>query len=170
MSNKTLTKSNNKSKRTPARIEKLRRQVDGIATLGLLLVAAGMLLPFVSLSNGSLQWLEISKWIYAAGALIFTIARIVNVNDPSDSLRLRRLRRLEFWAGMAFCIAAFLWFYNEAKFAGMMFIGPLAILRDTVLFSLAGAAIQVIASWMIAFRMKKEKNQRDAGQSDEKKK
>ena len=134
--------------------------MESTATFGLLLVAAGMLIPFVTLSNGNLEWVTASKWIYTAGALIFTVARVVNVNDPRDSLRLRRLRRLEFWAGMAFCVAAFFWFYNEAKFADMMYVGPLAILRDTVLFSLAGAAIQVVASWMISFRQKKEEKER----------
>lgn len=136
-------------------IELRRKKMEGVATFGLILVAVAMFAPFASF-GGNINWLSIGKWIYAAGALIFTFARIAGVNDPRESLRLRRLRRLEFWAGMAFCVGAFFWFYNENKFADNPWVGPLAIVRDTVLFSLAGASIQVIASWMIAFRQKKE--------------
>ena len=32
----------------------------------------------------------------------------------------------------------------------------LAVMRDTVVFTLAGALIQIIAAWMIASQMKKE--------------
>lgn len=144
-------------------MEGRRRKMEAVATFGLILVAAAMFAPFASFNStgGGIDWLNVGKWIYAAGALIFTFARLVNVSDPADSLRLRRLRRLEFWAGMAFCVGAFFWFYNENKFGGNLFVGPLAIVRDTVLFSLAGAFIQVIASWMIAFRRKKENSGND---------
>lgn len=151
----------NKQPLSPAQIEKRRKQMEATATLGLLLVAVAMLGPFMNL-GGSADWIGIYKWVYAAGALVFTFARLVSVNDPRDSLRLRRLRRLEFWAGMAFCIGAFFWFYNERKFADFPFVGVLAILKDTVMFSLAGAVIQVIASWMISFRQQKEKREREA--------
>lgn len=134
--------------------EKRRKQMEATATLGLIIVAVGMIGPFAG--GFELSTLAIYKWIYAAGALIFTFARIVGAGDKSESMRLRRLRRLEFWAGMAFCIAAFFWFYNEQRLSHMPYVGPLAILKDTVLFSLVGAAIQVVASWMIAWRQKKE--------------
>ena len=136
-------------------IEKRRKKMEGVATFGLIIVAVAMFAPFASF-GGATDWLSIGKWVYAAGALIFTFARIAGVNDPRESLRVRRLRRLEFWAGLAFCVGAFFWFYNENKFGGNPWIGPLAIVRDTVLFSLVGASIQVIASWMIAYRLKKE--------------
>ncbi|MDE6806193.1 MAG: hypothetical protein K2J05_05245, partial [Muribaculaceae bacterium] len=113
--------------------------------------------------------LAIYKWIYAAGALIFTGARLVNVSDPNESLRMRRIRRLEFWAGMAFCIGAFFWFYNERRLASMMFVAPMAILRDTVVFSLAGAMIQIISSWMLVWRQNKEARERANGQDSTKK-
>lgn len=146
---------------TGAALEKRRKQMEATATFGLILIAVAMLCPFFGLDGGGISgWFNAYKWIYAAGALIFTGSRLVSVNDPNDSLRLRRLRRLEFWAGMAFCIGAFFWFYNERKFATVLYAGPLAILRDTVLFSLAGAVIQVIASWMISFRQSKEEKER----------
>lgn len=140
----------------PQGIEKRRKKVEATATFGLILIALAMVAPFASFGETVVDWLGIGKWVYAAGALIFTFARIANINDPRESLRLRRLRRLEFWAGMAFCIGGFFWFYNENKFSHDPWVGPLAIVRDTVLFSLVGAFIQVIASWMIAYRIKKE--------------
>ena len=38
----------------------------------------------------------------------------------------------------------------------MLYVGQMAVLRDTVVFSLAGAMIQIIASWMIVWRQKRE--------------
>lgn len=146
-------------------LEKRRRLVEATATFGLILVAAALLAPFATFLGGgdsglvsadSTGWRAAYKWIYAAGALIFTFSRLVNVSDPSESMRLRRLRRLEFWAGMAFCIGAFFWFYNSRKLSGMLYVGQMAVLRDTVVFSLAGAMIQIIASWMIVWRQKRE--------------
>ena len=154
---------------TPERIAGRRKKMEAIATFGLILVAVALLAPFASSLTGNLGPsssgsgpLAIYKWIYAAGALIFTGARIVNVSDPNESLRMRRIRRLEFWAGMAFCIGAFFWFYNERRLASMM-------LRDTVVFSLAGAMIQIIASWMLVWRQNKEARERAKGQDSTKK-
>ncbi len=125
------------------------------ASIGLLLVLAAMMAPFFAgyIGRGAM-W---SKWVYAAGALIYTVARVINVNAPGDSLRLRRLRRLEFWAGMCFVIGAAFWFYKLQYYSGFM-AGPLAVMRQTVAFTMAGAVLQIVASWMIAFRMKKEYN------------
>lgn len=154
---------------TPERIAGRRKKMEAIATFGLILVAVALLAPFASSLTGNLGPsssgsgpLAIYKWIYAAGALIFTGARLVNVSDPNESLRMRRIRRLEFWAGMAFCIGAFFWFYNERRLASMM-------LRDTVVFSLAGAMIQIIASWMLVWRQNKEARERANGQDSTKK-
>lgn len=138
-------------------IEKVRRYVEATATFGLLLVLTAMIVPFAQgMASSSLSW---ARWIYAAGALIYTVARVVNVNDPADSMRLRRLRRLEFWAGMCFIVGAAFWFYRMQYFA-FMSAGTLAVMQQTVAFTMAGAAIQIIASWMIASRMKKEKSER----------
>ena len=68
---------------------------------------------------------------------------------------------------MAFCIGAFFWFYNEQKYSDFAFVGPLAIMKDTVVFSLAGAMIQVVASWLIVWRKRKEMNG-DAAESTKK--
>ncbi len=145
------------------KIEKRRRQVEGLAAFGLILIAVSLVAPFAGMND--VKNLILLKWIFAPGALIYTIARIVNVNDPEDSLRLRRLRRQEFWAGIAFCFAAFFWFYNDARYLPsqpglIIMVGPLKILHETILFSLVGAFLQLITSWMITSRMKKEQKER----------
>ena len=139
-----------------ASLEKRRRYVEVAASVGLLLVLVAMMAPFLGgLLGNSMVW---AKWVYAGGALVYTVARVVNVNAPGDSLRLRRLRRLEFWAGMCFVIGAAFWFYKLQYYSGF-FAGPLAVMRQTVAFTMAGAVLQIVASWMIAARMKKENKQ-----------
>lgn len=136
---------------------KVRRAVEGTATFGLILVAVGLAAPFTDLLNS--DYIRFFKWIYAPGALIYTVARIVGSTDPADSMRIRRLRRMEFWAGVAFCIGVFFWFYNERRYADLLSIGAGAMvyLRETVYFTLAGALIQITANFALARRMKKEK-------------
>ena len=137
------------------KLEKRRKYTELGANAGLLLVLAAMVAPFFEGVFGhTMMW---AKWVYAAGALLYTAARVVNVNAPGDSLRLRRLRRLEFWAGVCFMVGAAFWFYKVQYYTGL-FAGPLAVMRQTVAFTMAGAVIQIAASWMIAYRMKKETN------------
>lgn len=137
------------------RLEKRRKYVEAGASMGLLLVLLAMMAPFLSgLTGHSMMW---AKWVYAAGALIYTAARVVDVNASGDSLRLRRLRRLEFWAGVCFIVGGAFWFYKLQYYSGL-YAGPLAVMRQTVAFTMAGAVIQIVASWMITFRMKKESN------------
>lgn len=138
-----------------------RKAVEGTATFALILVAVGLAAPFTDLTNAS--YLRIFKWIYGAGALIFTIARIVGSTDPADSMRVRRLRRMEFWAGVALCIGTFFWFYNEHRYADYLAwdSGTTACLRETIYFTLVGAIIQILASVSIVRRQKKEAASKD---------
>lgn len=133
-------------------LEKRRKAVESAATFGLLLICVALVAPFAAVGN--LALLSALKWVYSAGTLIYIVARVVNVSDPTDSMRLRRLRRMEFWAGVAFMMAAAFWFYEEAHLGP--YAGPLAVMRNTILFTLVGAAIQVIASWLIVSQTKKE--------------
>lgn len=150
--------SKRKYKESPAHykqeVSRSRKAVERTATFGLILVAVGLLSPFADVTK-----LPIFKWIYAAGALVFTVARIVGSTDPEETLRVRRLRRLEFWAGVAFCIGAFFWFYSEAHLPGyyQMGFGLMAYLQNTVYFTLAGAVIQVLAVFFLGRALKKER-------------
>lgn len=138
---------------TDIKIEKRRKRMEGLSVIGLLLLCVGLIVPFANIGSVMLQ--TVFKYVYAAGALVYLGARLVNVNSPGDSLRLRRLRRLEVWAGVAFLVGAFFWFYNSFRYPALGF--SLAVIHDTILFTLAGAMIQVVASWMISYRMRKEK-------------
>lgn len=139
-----------------AELEKRRRYVESAASVGLLLVLCAMMAPFFPTLPVGIA--VSAKWVYAAGALIYTIARVINVNAPGDSLRLRRLRRLEFWAGMCFIVGAAFWFYKLNYYSGFM-AGPLAVMQQTVAFTMAGAVLQIVAGWMISRRMRKEAGQ-----------
>ncbi|MBD5207794.1 MAG: hypothetical protein HDS79_05950 [Bacteroidales bacterium] len=138
-----------------------RRVAESLSTLGLFFLALSLVVPFAQIGNGAFQ--GAFKWVFAAAALLYTGARLIPVNAPDDSLRLKRMRRLEVWAGILFCVASFFWFYKSARLGEFGF--SLALIHDTILFTLAGAIIQIIASWMIAYRMKKEEKNRRASDS-----
>lgn len=141
---------------SPASLRRRTRIVETIASVGMILLLAGMFLPL--LDRMETTHLSLFKWVFTTGAAMFWGARCVSISRPGESLRLRRMRRMEFWAGACFGVAAFFWFYNESKMGGPA-IGPLAILKDTILFALAGAVLQLVAAWMIYFRQKKEMNE-----------
>lgn len=144
---------------TPEEREKrarLRRAMESTATFGLLLVAVAMVAPFAGLVSSG--WLTAFKWIFASGALVYLAARLVAAFGRDESFKVRRLRRLEVWAGIAFGVAAFFWFYNTRGFDGLP---TFHMLNETVVFTLAGALIQVIASWMLSSALSKEKKAKE---------
>ncbi len=150
-----MAKRDNKAAQRPTayspKREKRLKRIENIATFGLIIVAVSLAGPFFNLTAAPAP---LYKWLYAAGAVIYTVARLCNVADPADSLRLRRLRRLEFWAGMAFCIGSGMWFYNSSRLGH--FAGSLGTIQPTVVFTLVGATIQIIAAWLIYSTQKKE--------------
>lgn len=155
-----MKKSDNNSLRVTEH-ERRRRTAETLASAGMILVAAGLLIPLFDLFHT--QLLDICKWIFAAGALMSLASRLAVRPDRSESFRLRRLRRMEFWSAACFGVAAFFWFYNEHKFSAFPSgtVGSLAILRDTILFSMAGALLQIVAAWLIYFRQKKERRDKE---------
>ena len=134
---------------------RLRAAMENVAVAGLILVAVGLIAPFASM--GSPGWMVAFKWIFAVGAVVYTVARIISAWGRDESFRVRRLRRMEGWAGIAFCIAAFFWFYNTRAFSGYTL--TFRMLNETILFTMAGALIQIVASWMLNSALRKEKNE-----------
>ena len=128
--------------------------MEATATFGLILICVALVAPFTSPAN--VEYLKVFKWIYGSGALIYLVARVVDITDPKDSPRLKRLRRMEFWAGVAFGLATAFWFMGEHRFHNDPYVGALAVLQNTIMFTLIGALIQIIASWMIYSQTKKE--------------
>ena len=145
-----------KRKKSPAEILKLRRRMESISTLGLILVLIALVAAVFA--PDSVKWLLVYKILYAVGAVGYTAARMVNVNDPDDSVRVRRIRRMEVWAGLALVAGAFFWFYNTWGLPNPMQMTVYAM-RDTILFTFAGAIIQIVASVLLTVQAnKKEKN------------
>lgn len=107
-------------------------------TIGMLLIAAGIVIPII---QGSIQS-DVFRYIYAAGAVILFVGRILFRYEGSN-LRLKRLYRLEKWSALFFCVAAFFLFYDKS------------LLRDPLAFTLAGGLIQTYTSFMIPRLMHK---------------
>ena len=147
----TMKSKGSEIKEVTGKEERTRRVTEGMATFGLLLLAIGLVAPFTDIDNTAMT--KVFKWIFGTGAFVYTIARVAGSFAKSGSLHMRRLRRMESWAGIAFCVAAFFWFYNESF---MPYGMNMPAMRDTVVFTLVGALIQIIASWLIVYRQKKE--------------
>lgn len=144
--------------------EKIKKYAENTAVFGMLLLTAALAIPIANLGGEGVM--SPCKWPFAAGALIYIVARIVAAGDKTESPRMRRLRRMQFWGGIAFGVAAFFWFYNEERLGTSA--GPLTIINKTILFALVGAMIQLISSWMIWSQQKKEAND-SASESNERK-
>lgn len=145
----------NLSAAADARTLKLRRNMENLAMAGMGIIAISLILPIFHLSTG--EWLNWLKWVYTIGAAMYLGARVIGAIrvTSGESARLKRLRRMPAWAGVAFGIGAWFWFYSESHLGA--YAGPLAILRQTILFSLVGAVLQIVSSWMIYSREQKEK-------------
>lgn len=106
------------------------------AILGMLLIAIGTLLPILSARHTIYHDIpDTFKYVYAAGAVLILIARIFSPYK-GKVLRLKRLRRIEVWSALFFCVAAFFVFYEPDA------------TRNWIAFTLAGAAIQLYVSFM----------------------
>ncbi|MDE6160232.1 MAG: hypothetical protein K2F77_01095 [Muribaculaceae bacterium] len=114
----------------------ISRLCEALAPVGLLMVAVAALVPVFSGSFYSLEW---GKWIYAAGALWLLLARLFSPYRGSD-MRMRRLVRMQAWSA--------LFFVAGAVFLFMPGTAP----RDWLALTMAGAAVQIIASIMIGKR------------------
>lgn len=101
-------------------------------TIGMLLVAAGTVMPLLMQGTGS----DLYKYVYGGGALMLLIGRIFTTYK-GENLRLKRLYRIEGWSAIFFCVAVFFMFYEDASS------------RDWIAFTLAGGAIQIYTSIMI---------------------
>lgn len=139
-----------------------RRYTDNIATFGLLLVCVALFVPLINIFSPTFEM--IMKWVYAAGALIYTLARVLDLAVKGESFKVRRLRHMEFWAGIAFCVAAGLWFYHGNRLGGHYGM-TLGVIRDTVVFTIVGAVLQIVASWLLSAQLRKELKEQKEQQS-----
>ena len=113
-----------------------------LAVAGLLLVVIATAMPLLRIASPAM------KWIYAAGAVAVAVGRGCNPAPKGSGLRVRRLFRLEMWAGILFCVGAFCLCYPKA---GAM---------DYMAFTLAGGVIEVYASLMLPRAAKADAKQK----------
>lgn len=106
--------------------------------LGLLVIVAATMIPL--LRNGfDYMWY---RYLYAAGAAMVLVAKLFTPYT-GKVLRMKRLQRLEAWSGIFFAVAAFFMFYTPGAN------------RDWLAFTLAGGAVQVVATVMMTRLAKK---------------
>lgn len=113
-----------------------------IATVGLLTIAIGTLLPILSIKYGS-QVAGWWKYVYAAGALCFLVGKLFSPYTGTNP-RIKRLYRIESWSAVFFCVAAF-----------FLFLGT-DMMRDVWAFTLAGGALLIFTTIAIPRVIKKE--------------
>ena len=113
-----------------------------VATLGLITICAGTLLPLLQVKIGP-QAVAWWKWVYAAGALLYLVGKLFSPYTGSHP-RIKRLYRIEAWSAVFFCIAAFFLFYEPNT------------LRDVWAFTLAGGALLIFTTLAIPHVVRKE--------------
>lgn len=111
-----------------------------LVNIGLLAIVVATALPLLHVG------VAVSRFVYAAGAIILLAGRVLTPAPENVSLRLKRMCRLETWSAIIFIVGAVLLFYPGT--AGT---------RDWIAFTLAGGAVQVYTSLMIPRLMKTEK-------------
>ncbi len=110
-----------------------------LGTIGLLMVLTGTLM----LLFGGIRAIPYTaqhpwfKYVYATGALLTLVSKLFSPYTGKVD-RIKRLHRLESWSAIFFCVAAFFMFYDPTTS------------RDWLAFTLAGGAIQIIVTVMIA--------------------
>lgn len=118
-----------------------------MATVGLLAIAVGTFMPIMQAHTNPMAAYEhtLQPWmfVYAAGALLFVVAKILSPYT-GKSMRIKRLYRIEGWSAVFFCVAAFFIFWDRET------------TRDVWAFTLAGGAILIFTTLAIPYRIKKE--------------
>jgi hypothetical protein len=78
------------------------------------------------------------RYMLAAGAAGTLIAQFF-IPSPSDDFRIRRLSRMNVWAGIVYCVGAY-----------CLFSSNIDMQRSWIAFLLAGAVLQIYATFMLS--------------------
>ena len=114
-----------------------------IATVGLVAIAIGTLLPILNVHTSTAVAGTWWKYVYAGGALCYLIGKLF-CPYTGEHPRIKRLFRIEAWSAVFFCVAAFFLFYNGN------------VSRDSWAFTLAGGVLLIFTSIQIPRVMKRE--------------
>jgi len=109
-----------------------RKNLSAILPLvGLLAIMTASALPLLRMGHG---WFG---WLYAAGALLVLVGRLLNKVPKDCPLRLKRLLRMEVWTALVFVAGAVFTFLNDR--GG----------NDWLAFTMAGGVLTLYTSIMI---------------------
>jgi len=78
------------------------------------------------------------RYLLAAGAAGTLVAQFF-IPSPSDELRIKRLSRMNVWAAIVYCVAAY-----------CLFSSSFDMRRSWVAFLLAGAVLQIYSTFMLS--------------------
>ena len=120
-----------------------RAWVVVLATVGLIAIAVGTLLPILNVNVSPAVAGTWWKYVYAGGAVCFLIGKLLSPYT-GEHPRIKRLFRIEAWSAVFFCVAAFFLFYNGN------------VTRDSWAFTLAGGALLIFTTIQIPRVVKKE--------------
>jgi hypothetical protein len=118
---------------------------DKRITISGILVITGLILMIVTaisplLVNHDIN-MELMRWVFAAGAFIVLVGRMVGYYR-GPSLRLKRLHTILIFSGLLYCASASMMFIFQGT-------------NNWIAFLMAGLVVQLYASWMIDRESKK---------------
>lgn len=119
---------------------KKEKYLNLLLSVAMVILLAAAFLPLVEVKS---PWL---RYFFAAGALLSATVRLlqrVARRRQKFSLRVRRLFTLEFWSSMCYLIAALFLFAEPYRFTWLGFLT-------------SSACVQVYASFMLDYQLKKE--------------
>ncbi|MBO7609248.1 MAG: hypothetical protein J6S96_03475 [Muribaculaceae bacterium] len=107
----------------------MKRYIDWMQALGLLLIMVMALLPLLDVNY---EWM---RWAYAVGAAMVLLARLL-LQYKGRNLRVRRLYRINQASAVLYCVSAAMLFWGKGT-------------TNWVAFLMAGAVLQIYATYMI---------------------
>ena len=110
--------------------------LDWLLIVGLLVMLAMALLPLLNVNQ---EWM---RWAYVGGAAAVLVVRLLQ-RYKGKNLRVKRLYRINVMSAVLYCASADMLFYSKGT-------------HDWIAFLMAGAVLQMYASYMIDHELKKE--------------
>ena len=101
--------------------------MTALTWIGMLLVLAGIFIPFITGPHHDLY-----KYIFASGAALNIVGRLFSTYTGRN-FRVKRLLRIEVWASLFFCVAAYFMFADPDP-------------RNWIVFVLAGGVLLAYTS------------------------
>ena len=109
----------NKNQSQPA-VNQRRAWTMWLVNIGLLAIVVATALPLLHVG------VDVSRFVYAAGAVVLLAGRVLTPATGNVSLRLKRMCRLETWSAIIFIVGAGLLFYPGTAGTGGWIAGARA--------------------------------------------